>query len=336
MVDLSNPEAFVWLRQIMVQSVKQHGTAGWMADYGEYLSFDCRLANGMTGEQYHQQYALDWIRLNREAIEAAGIASDCLVFNRCGFGAVNRHAQCFWEGDQNVTWDEHDGLASSIVGLLSGGLSGIAINHSDIGGHTTLVNPLFSMVRTQELLWRWTELAVFQPVMRTHIGTLQTPNHQFYSDSASLVFFGLMTRLHACFSQYFADLEVQCASTGLPVIRHTMIHDQTAMTMDLRYQFMLGSDVVVFPVWESRSRMVRGYIPEGAWMNPWNNRSLDGGRWETFDAPYGKPAFLIRTTSRQGTSLLGNIQAFIKREQVVFDAVANTIPDNGTQTGGNR
>lgn len=47
----------------------------------------------------------------------------------------------FWLGDQLVTWDEYDGLASAVIGLLSSGLSGFTLTHSDIGGYTALKFP---------------------------------------------------------------------------------------------------------------------------------------------------------------------------------------------------
>jgi alpha-glucosidase len=331
MVDLSNPRAFRWLKDIMLKTILEYGVSGWMADYGEYLSFDCTVAGGISGEAYHQHYALDWIRLNREVVEEAGRLGDMLVFNRCGFGDVNKYAISFWEGDQNVTWDEHDGLGSSIVGLLSGGISGIAINHSDIGGHTTLVNPLLTLIRSQELLWRWVELAVFLPVFRTHVGTLQTPNHQFYSCDESFAFFALMGRLHLCFADYFVHLEEEAAITGHPLIRHTMLHDEAAGHFDLRYQFMLGPDVVVFPVWHAGDMEVEGYLPCGNWANAWEGVPLTGGCFMTFKAPYGKPAFLLRTNSDWGQRLQKAVASFQEQESSNYHQIPTSL--SGSTTG---
>jgi len=32
------------------------------------------------------------------------------------------------------TWDEYDGIKTAVVGLLSGGVSGFSLLHSDTGG----------------------------------------------------------------------------------------------------------------------------------------------------------------------------------------------------------
>ena len=56
--------------------------------------------------------------------------------------------------------------------MLSGGFSGFALNHSDIGGFTTIEGllPGVSMVRNRDLLYRWMELAAFTAVYRTQEG----------------------------------------------------------------------------------------------------------------------------------------------------------------------
>ena len=50
---------------------------------------------------------------------------------------------------------------------LSAAVSGIGINHFDIGGFTTQPPAL---KRSEELLLRSAEYAIFTPIMRTHLG----------------------------------------------------------------------------------------------------------------------------------------------------------------------
>ena len=56
------------------------------------------------------------------------------------------NTRLFWLGDQTVTWDEHDGLTTIIIGLLSSGLSGYSLQHSDIGGYTALDLKIIKLV----------------------------------------------------------------------------------------------------------------------------------------------------------------------------------------------
>ena len=47
-----------------------------------------------------------------------------------------------------VTWDSQDGLASTIIGMLSSGISGYSLTHSDIGGYTSLHVSILKYVTT--------------------------------------------------------------------------------------------------------------------------------------------------------------------------------------------
>lgn len=67
-----------------------------------------------------------------------------------------------------VSWQTNDGIKSSVVGLLSSGISGIPFNHSDIGGYCGVDMPFLKYKRSEELLLRWMELNAFSVVFRTH------------------------------------------------------------------------------------------------------------------------------------------------------------------------
>lgn len=91
-----------------------------------------------------------------------------VFFMRAGFRDSPKWGMLFWEGDQMVSWQTNDGIKSSVVGLLSSGISGYAFNHSDIGGYCTVNLPIVKYRRSEELLLRWMELNSFTTVFRTH------------------------------------------------------------------------------------------------------------------------------------------------------------------------
>ena len=97
----------------------------------------------------------------------------------------------FWLGDQLQSWDEYDGIKSAVVGLLSGGVSGFSLLHSDTGGYVTLkLSSTGGMIpviaRTPELLMRWMELNAFTAVFRTHEGLDPAISAQFDAGVATL------------------------------------------------------------------------------------------------------------------------------------------------------
>lgn len=134
------------------------GVCGWMCDFGESIPLDAVLHDNHTPSQFHSMYPSLWGRLNAEAIAKASSLATCphngdvcntspcpqdevVYFMRAGNALSPSSTRLFWLGDQMVTWDAHDGLATVVMGLLSQGLSGYSLSHSDIGGYTALYKP---------------------------------------------------------------------------------------------------------------------------------------------------------------------------------------------------
>lgn len=109
----------------------------------------------------------EW-KKNRLSNKPEDPEDDLVFFMRAGFRNSPKWAMLFWEGDQMVSWQAHDGIKSAVVGLLSSGLSGYAFNHSDIGGYCAVNLPFIRYTRSEELLLRWMELNSFTTVFRTH------------------------------------------------------------------------------------------------------------------------------------------------------------------------
>src|SRR5215216_1880392 len=196
LVDLTNPGAWNWTKDIIKEELIGNGTSGWMADFGEGLPYDAVLFSGADPKTYHNRYAEEWARVNREAILESGRGEDIVFFNRSGYTKSPRYSTLFWVGD------EHDGIKSAVTGLLSSGLSGYSLEHSDIGGYTALDSPLLKYHRSKELLLRWIELGAFTTVFRTHEGNIPEVNHQIYSDRETLTHFARFARIYTAWKPY--------------------------------------------------------------------------------------------------------------------------------------
>ncbi|MEO0500733.1 MAG: alpha-glucosidase, partial [Pseudomonadota bacterium] len=215
-VDLTKPEAASWFREtVLGRNMLDLGMAGWMADFGEYLPTDLRLADGSDPMLAHNRWPVIWAETNAHAIAERGREGDALFFMRAGYSGIGRHCPLLWAGDQSVDFSRHDGLQSAIRGALSAGLIGNAYHHSDIGGYTSLLGK----VRSAELIQRWAEFAAFTPVMRTHEGNRPRKNLQIDSDPDLLAHFARMSRIHAALAPYTRALCRNAATTGLPLMR---------------------------------------------------------------------------------------------------------------------
>ena len=314
LLDLSKPEACEWLKRILKENLLANGFSGWMADFSEWLPMDATMADGGLSMEWHNRYPVEWARINREAIREAKLEGKAVFFMRAGYTGSAGQSTLFWAGDQMVSWDANDGLGSAIVAMSSGGLSGIALNHTDIGGYTTLSSFIKDYHRSPELLLRWAEMAAFTPVFRTHEGNRPADNHQFYTDRDTQNHFAAMGRVHWALRGLFADLEAEAAQTGLPVVRHPyLVFPNDPETLKLRYQFMVGEDILVLPVWKKKDTTVRGYFPAGEWEHVWTGTRISGPGWHKIEAPVGTPAAWLRVSGPHYAELRAALNEVVKR-----------------------
>lgn len=311
-VDLTNPEARAWIKDIIEDELIGTGASGWMADYGEGLPYDAVLFSGADPKSYHNQYAEEWAEVNREAIREGGREDDIVFFDRSGYTRSPRYSTLFWLGDQLVDWDEHDGIKSAVTGLLSSGLSGYSLEHTDVGGYTAIDNPLLKYHRSRELLLRWIELGAFTTVFRTHEGNIPEVNHQIYSDEETLRHFVRFARIYAAWKPYRMKLVKEASETGLPVVRHPFMHyPEDPEVLRLTYQFMVGSEFMVAPVLDPGEDTVEVYLPAGTWVHLWKGKkygSPEHGVHETIPAPIGEPAVFFGEGSDAGRRFREELQ----------------------------
>jgi alpha-glucosidase len=297
MLDLSDPETRAWATALVRDRVAAHGVKGWMADFGEALPFDAEIHAG-TARAAHNAYPVAWAEVNAAAVAGTDAPDERVFFMRSAHTRSPASAPLFWLGDQMVSWDDHDGLGTVVPGLVSSGLSGFALNHSDIGGYTTITHPIADVHRSKELFQRWAELAAFTPVFRTHEGNQPEQNHQWDSDGDTLAHFSRMATLFSCLQPYRQDLMQEAARTGMPLVRHPWLAsgDPDDARDDPR-TFLLGPDLFVAPVVRKRQDVVRVTLPEGLWVHAWSGRIAQGGQRVKQAAPIGEPAAWARADS---------------------------------------
>lgn len=293
-VDFTNPDAAAWFAdKVIGGNMLDFGLSGWMADFGEYLPVDVRLANGADGMLMHNAWPTIWAKVNADAIASRGRTGDALFFMRAGGIGVGAHCPLLWAGDQSVDFSRHDGIGTVIRGALSSGILGNAYHHSDLGGYTSL----FGNVRSAELLMRWSELSAFSPVMRSHEGNRPAENLQLDSTSEVLAHFVRMTRIHAALAPYVATLCDEAVRCGLPLQRPLFLHfDDDAEARTIETQYLYGADLLVAPVIEAGATDWSVYLPAGPdWVHLWSGTRVAGGQHIRVAAAIGDPPVFYRT-----------------------------------------
>ena len=315
LIDLSNPEARNWYESIIhTNMITATGASGWMADFGEALPFDAKLHNNAPTSYWHNHFTEAWAALNREAIMKENNSGDFVFFNRSGFTQSPGQSTLFWLGDQRQTWDQYDGIKTALVGMLSGGMSGFSLMHSDIGGYNAFTDTVFghgfTIARSKELLMRWEELNIFNAVFRTHDGLNPAVSAQPYTDNETLSHFARSTKMFKALSFYRKQLVQEAAENGYPIVRHPFVQfPEDANTYSLRYQFMYGSEFMVAPVLDQGKSSVKLYLPKGSWVNLWTGETIlnTTGKWVTANAPIGKPAMFYQRGSKVAKQFIDSL-----------------------------
>lgn len=299
LVDLTHPAACAWMKGLIKKNMIAAGMKGWMADFGEALPWDAVLHSGVSPETYHNQYPVDWARLNREAIEEVGKLGEVAFFARSAFRGSSRYATLFWAGDQMVSWQKNDGLRSIVPALTSSGISGLALNHADVGGYAGFwrAGGIFGMRRTKRLLMRHIELGAFSPVFRTHEGILPKRNAQVYDTPELRAFYAQFSQIRLVLAPYLQQLNQEATQKGYPIVRHLYLHyPDDPESLKVPYQYLLGPAILVAPVYKKGANSVQVYLPKGQWKHWFTGQLYEGGRYYRIQAPLGQPAVFVHTS----------------------------------------
>ena len=145
-----------------------------------------------------------------------------------------------------------------------------------------------------------------------------------------------MTRVFKAWGFYRAELMKEASERGWPVARHMLLEFPSNLRVyreDLRYQFMLGSELLVAPTYSHswhKTQSVRVFLPsETSWVHVWSNKTYPGqsqldtttylmaspplpllagtDNWVTVTAPIGYPCMLYPTGSSVGEQFVSNL-----------------------------
>ncbi len=292
MIDLSNPDAYAWYKELIKKNMIGIGMSGWMADFGEYLPVDCVLSSGEDPAVVHNTWPARWAKLNREAILECGAEGEVFFFTRAGHTGTVSSSDMMWTGDQHVDWSVDDGLPSVIPATLSLAMSGFTTAHSDVGGYTT--RP--PMCRSKELLLRWEEMNAFSPLFRCHEGNQPVHNVQVDDDAELLAQLVRCTTWHKNLGPYLKDCMEQAVKYGTPLMRPLFYHYDDPLLWDEKTEYLLGRDLLVAPVLKSDAVSRSCYLPKDRWVHLFTGQEFGQGIYQ-ISAPIGQPPVFIRAES---------------------------------------
>jgi len=219
-----------------------------------------------TGKGY--QFSLD---ANKSAYDGILDNSDSRPFlwTVMGWAGTQRYAVA-WTGDQSASWDY---IRWHIPTLIGSGLSGQAYATGDVdaifgGSPETYV---------RDLQWK-----AFTPVLMGMSGWSQAARkHPWWFDEPYRAINRRYLKLKLRLTPYMYTLAREAEQSGAPLVRGLMWDypdDPSALLETHKYQFMLGRDMLVAPVYRSQA-VTQGWrkgihVPRGQWFDYWDGRQV--------------------------------------------------------------
>jgi alpha-D-xyloside xylohydrolase len=278
LLDFTHPDAYAYWRD-RHRELFELGVDMIKPDFGEQVEPFMVAADGAQGDALHNVYAL----LYNRCVHEAGVryARDGgFLFSRCAWAGSQRYPSQ-WGGDPQADWG---GLAASIRGGLSWGMTGAPFYATDVGG-------FYGDQRDPLLYVRWAQASVWSAHMRLHgIGPREPWSYGAEAERAAMAALELRYRL----LPYLWRAVQQASATGLPVQRAMALAcpgEPEAWSFD--HQFFCGDDLLVAPCLDPSGR-VRVYLPDGEWCRFPGGERLVGGRTHEFVVGLDEQAVFAR------------------------------------------
>ncbi len=317
LIDLTDPDAVGWYTKVLADRMRRERVSGWAVLGGAELGPHARLASGAASSE-HNAWPRRWAALTRQACELAG-RPDCLLLQDTADERTSASVGSFGLGRQSTDWTTR-GLGGVLAATINGGLSGLALVHSGVGGTTTLASWWGKdRPRSDELLARWAELEAFGPLLVTEDGDQPGAQPQVWDSPARLAAFARISRVFAALSDYRRATLVEAHDDGLPVVRPVWLADSGLTQDSTGGEFLFGDSLLVAPVVRPGERAVDVALPSGQWVELFTGvthvagpaRPVSSARTSTatdvatpdrvsVQAPLGRPAVLYRVGDRDG------------------------------------
>jgi alpha-D-xyloside xylohydrolase len=262
LLDFTNPDAFKYWRD-RHKELFDLGVDMIKPDFGEQIEPNMLAHNGTQGDALHNIYALLYNRCVHEA--AQKYAHDGgFLFSRSAWSGQQRYpAQ--WGGDPQADWG---GLAASIRGALSWGMSGGPFFATDVGG-------FYRDTRDPVLYVRWLQVAIFSAHIRLHgIGPREPWSYGLEAEVAAMAALKLRGEL----SDDLLCAVAASVANGLPVMRAMVLaFPEDRLAWGFEHQFLFGPDILVAPCL-CADGVVEVYIPAGTWQHIGSGRKYAAGQ----------------------------------------------------------
>jgi alpha-glucosidase len=245
------------------------GAAGFWNDMNEPSVFERadktmpldtvhRLDDGTTLDHraIHNVFGMENARATYEGLRKLQGDERPFVLTRAAYSGSQRYAAT-WTGDNSATWNH---ISMSTPMLLSMGISGYGLVGDDIGGFASSPPP--------DLLTRWYELGVFNPIYRDHAAKGTADHEPWASGPEQEAIRRRYIELRYQLLPYIYTGIEAMTRTGLPFMRPIFLdYPQQESSYDDNHDFLFGGDLYVAPIATETVDAEEIQLPPGAWYD---------------------------------------------------------------------
>lgn len=275
-LDFSNPDTIRWYRD-KIANLLRLGVGAIKVDFGEAAPQEGIYASGRSGFYEHNLYPLRYNRVVAEVTKE--VTGENIIWARSAWAGSQRYP-IHWGGDAGKM---DIGMAATLRGGLSLGLSGFTFWSHDIGG--------FFGGKAEDVYRRWVPFGMLTSHTRSH-GTPPKEPWEFSSDFLAAYRRG--AELKYRLMPYVYAQAKHSSERGLPMVRALFVEypeDPGAWLVEDEYLF--GQDILVAPLLETGTTGRAVYLPAGKWIDYQTGKAYPGG-WHQIAAGALPVVMLVR------------------------------------------
>jgi alpha-glucosidase len=266
----------------------ENGVSKIAKEVGEYGSRLCKLDVAWVGPGF--KFAIDGAKTAYDGIENNSDARG-FIWQVCGWTGSHRNA-VLWTGDQAGSWKY---IKWHIPTVIGSGLSAQNCATGDVDGIFGGSDSTY----VRDLQWK-----CFTPVFMSMSGWA-TNNKNGIKDKQPWLFGEPFTSINRKYLQlkqqmtpYMYTLCNEAYQTGVPAVRGLVLEypdDPVTWGNATKYEYLLGKDLLVAPVYKSEAKRDSIYLPKGKWIDFWDGTEYQGNTTlMNYPAPLDKLPLFVR------------------------------------------
>jgi alpha-D-xyloside xylohydrolase len=275
-LDFSNPDTIKWYRD-KIAGLLRLGVGAIKVDFGEAAPLTGIYHSGHSGFYEHNLYPLRYNRVVAEVTKE--VTGENIIWARSAWAGSQRYP-IHWGGDAGKM---DIGMAATLRGGLSLGLSGFTFWSHDIGG--------FFGDKAEDVYHRWVPFGMLTSHTRSHG---QPPKEPWEFSPGFLADYRKAAEMKYRLMPYIYAQAKDSSERGLPMLRALFVEfpDDPGSWL-VEDEYLLGSDILVAPLLETGMTGRAVYLPPGKWIDYQTAKVFAGG-WQQIAAGALPVVVLVR------------------------------------------